>query len=43
MGTMPLETPLVPLIYESLDLILEMDRPMPPADFDILAHWLKVS
>lgn len=23
--------------------MLETDRPIPPADFDIFAHWVKVS
>lgn len=38
MGTIPLDTPLVPLMYDSLALMLEMETPIPPADLDILAH-----
>jgi hypothetical protein len=42
-GTIPLDVPFVPLIYDYFDLILEMATPIPPADFDIFAHWVKVS
>ncbi len=38
MGTIPFEDPLVPLMYDSLALILLQEIPIPPADFDILAQ-----
>jgi len=42
-GTIPFDVPLVPLIYDYLDLILETESPIPPADLDIFAHWDNVS
>lgn len=36
-GTIPLEVPLVPLIYDYLALMLLQEIPIPPADFEILA------
>jgi hypothetical protein len=43
MGTMPLEEPLVPRMYECVARMLWMDRPMPPANLEMHAHDLSVS
>jgi hypothetical protein len=40
-GTKPDDSPFVPLMYEPLALILEMDGPIPPAYLE--AHSFKVS
>src|SRR5690606_1701337 len=42
-GTMPLDVPPVPLMYEPLARTWWMLSPMPPADCDIFAHCLRVS
>jgi hypothetical protein len=42
-GTSPLELPLVPAMYEPDARMLWIDRPMPPAVFEIIAHVLSVS
>ena len=42
-GTIPFEVPFVPLIYDYFDRILLTEIPIPPADFDIFADWVKVS
>jgi hypothetical protein len=36
-GTIPLDDPFVPLIYDYFALILLQEIPIPPADFEILA------
>lgn len=43
MGTMPLLVPLVPRMYEPVARMLCIERPMPPADFEMQAHSLRVS
>ena len=42
-GTMPLEVPLVPLMYEDWDLMQWMESPMPPALLEMTAHSFRVS
>lgn len=41
-GTIPLEVPFVPLMYDSLARMLETEIPIPPADFEIFADWVNV-
>jgi hypothetical protein len=41
-GTMPLEEPLVPLMYELEARMLWHARPMPPAYFEITAHCWEI-
>jgi hypothetical protein len=43
MGTMPLEEPLVPRMYDPVARMLCMDRPMPPALLEMEAHSFRVS
>ena len=42
-GTIPLLSPLVPLMYDPLERMWCIESPIPPADFDIRAHCLSVS
>jgi hypothetical protein len=43
MGTMPLEVPLEPRMYESRARMLWMETPMPPANLEMQAHCFSVS
>jgi hypothetical protein len=43
MGTMPLDVPLVPRMYDPVARMLCMLSPMPPADLEMVAHSLRVS
>ena len=43
MGTMPLDVPLEPRMYDLVARMLWIDSPMPPAYLEMLAQLLSVS